>query len=113
MKLFNIAAPLAVAGVLVLTSAHAQQPQGQDPRQIMPQRPGVMEPKSGMMDYDKMIADMNAADVRLEELTDRMNSAQGAEKMQAVQDVVRELVTNQVDMHRMARGMIHKMMPHK
>jgi hypothetical protein len=109
MRLLNIAAPVAVAGVLVLAPAQAQQPPapGQhELNQITPQN-------KPMMDYDKMMADMNAADARLEELTDRMKTAQGDEKIRAMQDVVSELATNQLAMHNMARGMIHKMMPHK
>ena len=104
MTRFNIAAALAVAGVLALSSAHAQQTSAPTPYPIAPQ-------SKGMMDYDRMIAEMNAADARLEELTVRMKSAQGDEKVEAMQDVVSELVTNQVYMHQMAKGMIHKMMP--
>jgi hypothetical protein len=109
MTRFNIAAALAVAGVLALSSAHAQQrtaPAQPDLSQIAPQ-------SKGMMDYDRMIADMDAADARLQELAARMESAQGGGKVEAMQDVVSELVTNQVYMHSMAKGMIHKMMPHK
>jgi hypothetical protein len=108
MTLSNIAAPLAVAGVLALSSAHAQQtpaPAQQDLNQRAPQSKG--------MNYDRMIAEMNAADARLEELAVRMKTAEGDEKIGAMQDVVSELVTNQVYMHHMARAMIHKMMPNK
>jgi hypothetical protein len=109
MTRFNIAAVFAVAGVLALSSAHAQQttaPAQPDLYQRAPQT-------KGMMDYDRMITEMNAADARLQALTLRMKSAQGEEKVDAMQDVVSELVTNQVYMHHMARGMIHRMMPKK
>jgi hypothetical protein len=110
MTLTNIAVPLAVAGVLALSSAHAQQmpaPVQRDLTQKVPQ-------SKGMMDYDRMIVEMNAADARLEALTVKMKSAEGSdEKIEAMQAVVSELVTNQVYMHHMAGAMIHKMMPHK
>src|SRR6476660_3645182 len=109
MTLSNIAIPLAVAGVWALSSAQAQQtaaPAQQDLNRSAPQ-------SKGMMDYNRMILDMNAADARLEELTVKMKSAEGEEKMAAMQDVVSELVTNQVYMHHMASAMIHKMTPHQ
>ena len=109
MTRFNIAAALGVAGVLALSSAHAQQTTAPAPHDFNQ----MMQQSKGTMDYDRMIADMNAADARLEELAVRMKSAQGDEKVEAMQDVVSELVTNQVYMHHMATGMIHKMMPHK
>jgi hypothetical protein len=116
MKSFNIAAAFALAGALVLTSAHAQQPQGQDPHQTMPQRGTMTEPKSGMMDVDKMMAEMKASDARLEAMSAKMESTKGPEKVLAMQDVVSELVKNQVDMHRhmamMHEGMMSQM-PHK
>jgi oligoribonuclease NrnB/cAMP/cGMP phosphodiesterase (DHH superfamily) len=109
MTLSNIAMPLAVAGVLALSSAHAQQTPA-------PAQPDLNQRalQSKGMDYNRMIADMNAADARLEELAVRMKSAEGSDqKIEAMQDVVSDLVTNQVYMHHMARAMIHKMMPNK
>ena len=111
MKLFHIAAPAAIAGVLLLAPAHAQQP-GHDQHQnhqTTPQR-------SGMMDHDKMMMDMKAADDRLEALSESMKSAQGDEKILAMQEVVSELVRNQIDMHRqmgMMHGRMMSQMPHK
>jgi hypothetical protein len=109
MTRFNIAAVFAVAGVLALSSAHAQQ----TPAPAQPGLNQIAPQGKGMMDPDMMIAAMNAADARLQELTVRMESAQGDEKIEAMQDVVSELVTNQVYMHRMAKGMIRKMMPRR
>jgi oligoribonuclease NrnB/cAMP/cGMP phosphodiesterase (DHH superfamily) len=108
MTLSKIAMPLAVAGVLALSSAQAQQ----TPAPAQPDLAQRALQNKGMMNYDRMIADMTAADARLEELTIRMKSAEGDEKIAAMQDVVSELVTNQVYMHHMASAMIHKMTPH-
>ena len=76
----------------------------------------VLKSASTVIDHEKMMADMKAADARLEALSDRMKSAQGDEKIRAIQDVVSELVKNQVDMHRQM-GMMHEhmmsQMPHK
>ncbi len=112
MKLFQIAAPVAIAGVLLLVPAHAQQPghDQQEHNQATPQR-------GGMMDDDKMMTDMKAADARLEALSSTMKSVQGDKKLLAMQEVVSELVKNQVDMHRhmmMMHGrMMSQMPPHK
>ena len=70
----------------------------------------------GMMDHDKMMADMKAADARLETLAQTMTSARGDDKVAAMQAVLTELVKNQVDMHHhMAMMHDHMMsqMPHK
>lgn len=109
MTRFNVAAALAVAGVLALTSAHAQQSSAS----TQPNLNQVAPQSKGMMDFNRMVADMTAADARLEDLAARMNSAQGDEKIEAMQAVVSELVTNQVYMHHMARGMIKGMMGQK
>ena len=53
-----------------------------------------------MMDHDKMMAGMKAADARLEALAQTMTSARGDEKVAAMQALLTELVKNQVDMHR-------------
>ena len=67
----------------------------------------------GMMNHDKMMADMKAADARLEALAQTMKSASGNDTVAAT---LTELVQNQVDMHRhMAMRHDHMMsqMPHK
>ena len=90
------------SGLLLLSPLKAQQPTGQYPHphsQAMPQR-------GGTMDFDKMMADMKASDARLQMMTMKMKSAQGDAKVMAMQDVVDELVTNQLQMHQ------HMMMMH-
>jgi hypothetical protein len=64
-------------------------------------------PQAGtMMDHDKMMADMKAADARLEALAQTMTAAPGDDKVAAMQALLTELVKNQVDMHR-HMGMMH------
>jgi hypothetical protein len=63
----------------------------------------------GMMDHDKMMADMKAADARLEALAQTMTSARG-DKVAAIQALLTELVKNQVDMHHHMAMMHHHMM---
>ena len=53
----------------------------------------------GMMDHDKMMADMKAADARLESLAQTMKSARGHDQIGAMQELLGELVRNQVEMH--------------
>lgn len=63
-----------------------------------------------------MMADMKAADARLQALADKMKSAQGDEKLRAIEDVVSELVKSQLEMHRempMMHGHMMSQMPHK
>jgi len=92
---------LLFSGLLLLSPLKAQQPTGQYPRQH-----GQAMPQRGTMDFDKMMADMKASDARLQTMTMKMQSAQGDAKVMAMQDVVNELVTNQLQMHQ------HMMMMH-
>ena len=110
MKPIFIAA-FALAAGLFLSPAGAQQAPPKTPDHSMP-----MSQAGGMMDHDKMMADMKAADTRLEALAQTMTSARGDGKVAAMQALLTELVKNQVDMHRhMAMMHDHMMsqMPHK
>ena len=51
------------------------------------------------MDHDKMMADMKAADARLEAIAQTMKAARGDDRIGAMQALLSELVKNQVDMH--------------
>lgn len=104
MKLFPIGAVL-VAAFLALAPARAQQAAAHEQHQ----HDQTTAPKSGMMDHDKMMADMKAADARLQALADTMRSAQGDEKVRAIENVVSELVKNQIDMHQ-HMAMMHEHM---
>jgi hypothetical protein len=123
MRLFSIAAPVAIAAVLFFTPGQAQQPPAQQPaptqqpeRGAMPQGRGMMD-HGMMMDHQKMMAEMKAADTRLDGLAQKMNAAKGDEKIRAMQDVLNELVKSQVTMHQhmatMHEHMMSEMMPRK
>ena len=104
-------ATFAVVAGLFLAPVRAQQAPPKAPEHSMP-----MPQAGAMMDHDKMMADMKAADARLEALAQTMTSARGDDKVAAMQALLTELVENQVDMHRhMAMMHDHMMsqMPHK
>ena len=94
MKLIPIAA-FALAAGLFLAPAWAQPAAPRVPEHTMP-----MPQAGGTMDHDKMMADMKAADARLEALAQTMTAAPGDDKVAAMQALLTELVENQVDMHR-------------
>jgi hypothetical protein len=95
MRLLQIGIPVALlSGLLWLSPLKAQQPGTRYPGQTMPQT------SAPMMNTDKIIADMQASDARLQAMTAKMQSAQGEAKVLAMQDVVNELVKNQLEMHR-------------
>jgi hypothetical protein len=93
MKLIPIAA-IAIAAGLFLAPAGAQPVTPQAHEHNMPPSQA-----GGMMDHDKMMADMKAADARLEALARTMKSARGHDQIGAMQALLSELVRNQVDMH--------------
>ena len=110
MKLISIAA-VAIGAGLLIAPVRAQQAAPKAPEHSMP-----TPQAGGMMDHDKMMADMKAADARLEALVQTMTSARGDDKLTAMQALLTELVKNQVDMRRhMAMMHDHMMsqMPHK
>ena len=109
-EIIPIATVALIAG-LFLAPAVAQQATPKAPEHSMP-----MPPSGGMMNHDKMMADMKAADARLEALAQTMKSASGNDKVRAMQELLTELVQNQVDMHRQMSMMHDQMMsqmPHK
>jgi hypothetical protein len=106
MKLFRITASVALGGVLLLSPVRAQQTATQQQHEHAQTTPQ----KSGMMDHEKMMADMKAADARLEALAQKMKSAQGDQKISAMQDLLTQLVQDQIEMHR-HMAMMHDMMP--
>jgi len=66
MRLIRIAA-FAIAAAVFLAPVRAQQAPPRAPEHIMP-----TPQAGGMMDHDKMMADMKAADARLEALAQTM-----------------------------------------
>ncbi len=69
-----------------------------------------------MADHEKMMAEMKAADQRLDELVAKMNAATGTEKADATAAVVNEMVTQRRTMRggmmKMEGGMMGHMMEH-
>jgi hypothetical protein len=110
MKLFPIAA-FAIAVGLFLAPVRAQQAAPKAHEHNMP-----TSQAGGMIDHDKMMADMKAADARLEALAQAMKSASCNDRVRAMQELLTELVQNQLDMHRQM-SMMHDHMrsqtPHK
>jgi len=110
MRLIPIAA-FAIAAGLFLAPVRAQQAPPKAPDHSLP-----TSQAGGMMDHDKMMADMKAADARLEALAQTMTSARGEDKVAAMQALLTELVKSDLDMrHHMAMMNDHMMsqMPHK
>src|SRR5262249_7736403 len=97
--------PVAViSGLLWLSPLKAQQPSTHYPANpTMPQT-------SAPMNTDRIIADMQASDAKLQAINQKMQKAQGEEKVLAMKDVVNELVRNQLEMHRHMAMMHNHMM---
>ena len=110
------AAALVGVAILVQGPVNARQTSQQNPQHQHQQDPA--KPAAGMSakctammaEHEKMMADMKAADARLEALVQTMKSASGNDKVRAVQELVTELVQNQVDMHRQMAMMHEHMM---
>jgi hypothetical protein len=72
--------------------------------------------KAMMAEHEKMMADMKAADQRLDELVVKMTAASGQAKVDATAAVVTEMVTQRKTMRegmmRMHQGMVGHMMEH-
>ena len=110
MKMIPIAALTVTAGLL-LGPAWAYQGTPHAPEHSVP------TPQHGeMMDHDKMMADVKAADARLDALAKKMKSTAGNDKVRVMEELLTDLVRNQVDMHRHMSTMHDHMMsqmPHK
>jgi hypothetical protein len=106
MKPLLLAAPLGL--LLLFSPLAAQQSSTHDDHQ---HAQAAAPQASGMMDHNQMTAEMKAQDARLQVLTERMKSATGGNKVQAIEDVVSELVANQLKMHQHMETMHEHMMP--
>ena len=99
-----------------LAAQASQQPQHAATNTVKP--PSGMEAKcqAMMAERAKMMADMKAADQRLDDLVVKMSRASGMEKMAATADVVSEMVTQRRTMRdgmmKMQDGMMRHMMEH-
>jgi hypothetical protein len=69
-----------------------------------------------MADHEKMMAEIKAADQRLDDLVGKMNAASGIEKADATAAVLSEMVTQRRTMRdgmmKMEHGMMAHMMEH-
>jgi hypothetical protein len=89
-------AALVAALVLVTPAAHAQQPADSMRRRT----------DSGVAGAHDMMAMGDSADVRLDRLVKAMNAASGDRKVQAMADVINELVAERRMMHAHMRQMM-------
>lgn len=91
--------------------AAARSPQTQS---STPASPAGQPPQGAMGEmmkrHQQMIADLNAADLKLEELVKDMNAATGDARIAAIAQVVTELVRQQRTMHEHMRTMDQEMM---
>jgi hypothetical protein len=104
LLVFALAFSAGVLNVPTGVAAQAPSPQGSQSRG---QAPSNMQDMMKM--HEQMMADMKAADSRLDALVKDMNAASGEAKVNAVATVVTELVRQQKSMHdRM--GQMHQQM---
>ena len=97
---------LAVAG-------HAQQPQHeQQQTPVKPSANMAAKCKGMMAQHEKMMAEMKAADQRLDELVAKMNQASGQAKMDATAATVTEIVAQRKTMRDRMMQMHQQMMSH-
>jgi hypothetical protein len=68
--------------------------------------------KAAMAGHDKMMADIKAADERLDGLVAKMNTATGQQKVDATAAAVSEVVTQRKSMRESMMKMQHEMMGH-
>lgn len=93
----------AIPGAMAQSAAPAQPPGSAPSNQ---QTPAQM-----MAERQKMMADMQAARKKLEELAAQMNSATGTAKIDRIAAVVNELVAQHTRMSTMMQGNMMQMMP--
>lgn len=98
-------------------AAHAQNPEHQ--HQQTPAKPSAdmsAKCKAMMAEHEKMMAEMKAADQRLDDLVAKMSAASGQAKTDATAATVTEIVAQRKTMHdrmmQMHQGMMSHMMEH-
>ena len=112
-----IVAAVAVLAVPGLVAQTTQMPQHQMMDQTKkPATDMAAKCKAMMAEHDKMAADMKVADVRLDGLVAKMNSATPSDKVAATAVVVTELVAQRQTMRdgmmKMQQGMMSHMLEH-
>lgn len=119
MSIRHIVRAALVGGMAVVLSANpglaAQAaPAHQHPATRAAAPPADMAAKcqAMMADQEKMMAEIKAADLRLDDLVGKMNAASGTEKAAATAAVVNEMVTQRRSMRDGMMKMQHGMMAH-
>ena len=109
-------AAVVMSAVPGLAAQTPQEPQHAATDTVKPASGMAAKCQTMMAEREKMMADMKAADQRLDSLVARMNTAAGMEKMAATATVVTEMVTQrrtmQEGMMKMDQGMMVHMMEH-
>jgi hypothetical protein len=113
----NYLVPWVIAGALLVGPAtHAQteapprHEHGQTP--ATPSTDMSAKCKAVMADHEKMMAEMKAADERVDGLVTNMNSASGQAKVDAIAATVTEIVAQRRTMRERMMGMHQEMMTH-
>jgi hypothetical protein len=112
MKLLPMAG-LVIAAGFFFAPAVAQQP---SPKPAEHEHATPAPQAGAPMSHDTMMAQMKAADARLEAMVQTMKSARGDDKVSAIQALLTEIVHHQAEMHRQMATMHEHMMsktPHK
>ncbi len=102
----------AVAAPLARQAAPAQQHEHQTPDKAKPQSDLMAKCKAMMAEHEKMMAEVQAADQRLDGLVAKMNAASGQAKTEATAATVTEIVAQRKTMHETMMKMQHGMMGH-
>jgi hypothetical protein len=110
---------MMMASVFVFLPVYAIAQQGAASPSSPHEHPAATEGKmdAGMMEkhkewqaqHEKMIAEMNAMDARLDEKLAAMNAAKGDQKVEAMAAVINELVTQRKAMRENCGAMHHRM----
>jgi hypothetical protein len=124
MRVKRIVTAMIAGCAVVVISAAVPGLAAQMPQKPQPAATDNVKPPSGMeakcqammAEREKMMADMKAADQRLDDLVAKMNTAPGMEKMAATATVVTEMVTQRRTMRdgmmKMQQDMMSHMMEH-
>ena len=109
-------AAVVISVVPVLAVPIGQEHQHAAPAKATPHSDMAAKCQAMMAEHDHMMADMKAADQRIDDLVVKMNALSGMEKMAATAAVVTELVTQRRTMRdgmmKMQHGMMSHMMEH-
>src|SRR5512134_2419728 len=103
---------LAGAATPLARQAPAQPHEHQTPDTTKPQSDMMAKCKAMMIEHEKMMADVKAADQRLDSLVAKMNAASDQAKVDATAAAVTEIVAQRKTMRESMMKMQHGMMEH-